>query len=200
MRIIDFQGFYIKNKRLKHWSNLFIEWIKLIEDYCSVMEGEDAPYYYYERTNIGLLSTATWKAGWVSVEEFGFKKRGKKQGRADLWIYPKKPNRGEYIEAKQIWNINGINKALLDAKKDAKKLLLTRDDNSLRIGLVFVPHGFNQKLKDNINIEIKAIIKQALKADFDAIGWIFPEQTRELIYDLNKKIYPGILIIAKIAE
>ena len=84
MRTIDYQGFYIKNKRLKHWSNLFNEWIKLIEDYCLVMEGEDAPFYYYELTNIGLLSKATCKSEWLSVEEFGFKKRGKKQGRADL--------------------------------------------------------------------------------------------------------------------
>ena len=78
--------------------------------------------------------------------------------------------------------------------------MLSRDDNSIRIGLVFVPHGFNKNLMDNINLEIKAIIKQALKADFDAIGWVFPEQTRKLIYEINKKIYPGILIIAKIAE
>lgn len=128
MRSIDFQGFHIKNKRLNHWSKLFNEWINLIGDYCEAMGREDAPYYYYERTNIGLLSTATWKAGWVSVEEFGFKKRGKKHGRADLWIYSKKLDRGEYIEAKQIWNISGINKAPLEAIKDAKKLVPSRKE------------------------------------------------------------------------
>lgn len=200
MKNIDFHGFHIKDKRLKHWSNLFKEWINLIGEYCKVMGGQDAPYYYYERTNTGILSTAAWKAEWVSVEEFGFRKRGKNQGRADLWIYPRKPDREEYIEAKQIWNISSINKALLAAKKDAKKLLLPRDDDSLRIGVVFAPHGFNKKSKELIDNDIKELIKEGLKSDFDAIGWTFPELTRNLIGKGDKKIYPGILLIAKIVE
>jgi hypothetical protein len=198
MKNVDLHGFHIKDKRLKHWSNLFKEWINLIGKYCKVLDGEEAPYYYYERTNIGILSAAACKAGWVSLEEFGFRKRGKKQGRADLWICREKADRGEYIEAKQIWNFSSFNKALLAAKKDAKKLLLSREDDSLRVGVVFVPHGFNNESKEIIDNDIEELIKQGLKSDFDAIGWTFPEPTRNLIDGVNKKIYPGILLIAKI--
>ena len=96
-----------KTAPLQHWAFLLEEWILLLKRYCRFM-GDDAPYFYSERANIGVLAAAAWRAGWVALEEFGIRKHTKQKGRADLWFWPIDQDKEEYIEAKQKWKIPKI--------------------------------------------------------------------------------------------
>jgi len=119
------------------------------------MEGEDAPFYYTERANVGVLSGAAWKAGWLALEEFGVKKRGKKRGSCDLYIHSIDGKQGEYIEAKHTWSIKSASDALSQAKGDARKLLVRKNEEALVIAVVFVAPSINKKFEEQINIKIR---------------------------------------------
>src|SRR5208337_1881210 len=100
----DIQGFEFHGDMLRYWSPLIENWLLLIKHYCCIYtEYGDVPYFYNERANIGILSAAAWKAGWTALKEFGSRKRGKKNGRTDLYIWDGNRNKGEYIEAKLGW-------------------------------------------------------------------------------------------------
>ncbi len=38
--------------------------------YVNLFQGDDLPYWYNERANVGMLSAAAWQAGMVALEEF----------------------------------------------------------------------------------------------------------------------------------
>jgi hypothetical protein len=73
-----YRGYVIKNRKgLKHWEPLLEEWLLCIERYCRIWKGGDAPYIHKERANIGLLSAAAWRCGWIALEEFRHEKGGR---------------------------------------------------------------------------------------------------------------------------
>lgn len=199
MNKID-QGYQLNGKKLEHWSVLLKKWISLITNYCLVMKGDDAPYYYSERANIGVLAGAAWKTGWLALEEFSIKKRGQKRGSSDLWIYPTNLEREEYIEAKQAWSINSADDKLSQAVKDVRKL--PKDKDYIRIGVAFVCHGIHEKFEPKIRQKIQQVIETAIGIECDAIAWSFPVSSRKLRggSQFNHIIYPGVLLLVKVAD
>lgn len=100
------RGYLIKNRKgLKHWDPLLEEWLLCIERYCRVAAGEDAPFIYTERANIGVLAGAAWRCGRMALEEFqyekGYRNKKKWNGRADLYLASDSTE--EMIEAKFGW-------------------------------------------------------------------------------------------------
>ncbi len=65
-KILQERGCSVKHKKLNHFKLLLEEWSLLIERYCRISEG-DAPYWYTERANIGLIAGAAWRCGWLSL-------------------------------------------------------------------------------------------------------------------------------------
>jgi hypothetical protein len=190
------QGKDIRDYRLEHWATLLKSWWSLHNSYCSFMEGEEGPHYFNERTNIGILASAAWRAGWYSLEEFGYKKRSKPRGKCDLYIHAKHKEQGEYIEAKQAWNVNISQVHLSKAVSAAKEL---KKGDEIRIGLLFHCPSIHPKYEQDINKLIGEIINNDLKVKSDAIAWVFPEPCRNL-KGYDERIYPGILLLAKIAD
>jgi hypothetical protein len=202
MRNIE-QGYQINaKKKLDHWSILLEEWLLMIQRYCRLMEGWDSPYYHSESANRGVLAAAAWRAGWLALEEFPIKKRHiTREGKGDLWFYQVQMAREEYIEIKQKWNIKKANDALSEAIQDVKNLIIKYEDH-VRIGLTFICHGIQKKLKSGIEQEIQEVIATAKEINCDAIAWSFPGETRKLWERIQGKrtFYPGILLLAKIAD
>lgn len=189
------------NETLKHWHFLLEEWILLLKRYCRFMEGgePDAPYFYSERANIGLLSAAAWRAGWIALEEFGIRKHTTKQGRADLWFWPADQDKEEYIEAKQRWKIpRNINKLLDHAVNDAKEIKLIRKSDSSRIGLIFICPEVPERFESQLDSKIQELINYSKKIKCDALGWFFPFNYNKL--KLNGFYYPGIILLAKVVK
>jgi hypothetical protein len=197
----DFKRFKINGDKLSHWSALLKHWHLLIKNYCVFMEDdEDAPYYYTERANTGVLAGAAWRAGWIALQEFSIKKRGKNIGYADLWIRSSNQESGEYIEVKQEWSLTKANDGLAQAVKDAKKLLV--DKESMRIGLLFISPAIHEKFESEIDKKIKEAIVSIKQIKCDAIAWSFPAISRTLRGGGRAKhyFYPGVILLAKVAD
>ena len=208
----DRKGTKINNDELSHWSALLKEWVTTIINYCDFMKDDDgphdAPYYYNERANIGILAASAWKKGWIALEEFPAAKKEKK-GRGDLYIHPKQLERGEYIEAKlawtrydekkNIWNLNSINSALSQAVSNAKELRIPRSE--IKIGVLFITPYIHKKSLAIINQQINRLIKEVSTVSCDALAWVFPDSVREIKGDGQYRhfIYPGVFLLAKIA-
>jgi hypothetical protein len=135
----NIQGVKINNDHLAHWNELLWAWIALTRRYCDFIEDE-APYYHTERANIGIVAGAAWNAGWISLEEFGARKRGIKQGRCDLYIYPSNKERGEYIEAKHSWHFDRAESGLDLAISDARNIFPYKGEAAVKIGVLFISH------------------------------------------------------------
>ena len=202
--IIDF-GFKNHYRRLTHWKLLFEEWFLIIKRYCRMTEG-DAPYWYNERANIGILSIAASKCGWSALEEYQCAKgRGanKKRGRADLWI-ASGFNTVENIEAKFAFislaskNIDTYVKNKLNAaKRDASKVNESSDKIALVFLSVYLPIKKKDKLKDYFH-SFKSKLEDYI--DYDILAWCFPKEAKELLTNDKDYIYPGVFAIAKIIK
>ena len=197
----DFKGFQINGDKLSHWSALLKHWHLLIKHYCVLMEDDmDAPYYYTERANTGVLAGAAWKAGWIALQEFSARKRAKKIGFPDLWICSSNREMDEYIEVKQAWSLTRANDGLTLAVKDARKIRVNKE--SMRIGLLFISPSIHEKYESEIDNKIKEAISLIKQIKCDAIAWSFPAISRMYRGSGRAKhyIYPGILLLAKVAD
>jgi hypothetical protein len=82
---------------LKKWCEIVISWSER-------NEWEDVPWWYGERSSLGILGVAAWEAGAVPLEEYSTEKgrgRGLWTGRGDLLISTSPKD--YIIEAKQKW-------------------------------------------------------------------------------------------------
>jgi hypothetical protein len=197
MKNFIFKGDY----RRRFVYDLVSTWHKILTDYEEKMT-DDLPYFYIERTNLGLLAAAALKMGALPLEEYSADKgRGKKKypGRADLWIRAK--NGATYdFEAKQKWislNSNNVisitDNILTEAVKAARQIAL-KSDFSLGIGFI-VPY-VSDYVKDkaaSFNEQILNI--RSIGADFSAVHFCDKRYWGKI--KVEEKYYPGICIIGK---
>jgi hypothetical protein len=198
-------GHVIPHKGLSEWEGIIEEWFLLIDRFCRITKG-DAPYWYTERANIGLLAGACWRAGFIALEEFqyekGYPNKPKWNGRVDLWCENEKTS--TLVEAKMkviSLNSKGVSNTLesiLDiACKDAKKSKGGQGDLTA-LGMIFVPVYIPVKHKNGVDQKISAMVKE-IKQEFkgDMIFWHFPSVSRELIGKSEKSYWPGLFVIAR---
>lgn len=204
-------GYHIKGKsrgKLKHWAPLMEEWILCIERYCRVTEG-DAPYWYNERANVGIVAGASWRCGWIALEEFQSEKSdydhgdendspsNKWNGRCDLYICSDYSN--EVIETKFKWittNSNDIKSSMASvielAISDASKL--EAEEGLTYAGLAFLPiyvNKSNLSNADTLETKIQEAIHTAKSIDADIVAWCFPDSMKDYISDKGNYL-PGI--------
>ncbi|MFC1951640.1 hypothetical protein ACFLYI_01180 [Chloroflexota bacterium] len=135
----------IDGRRKELFAKLINKWDSTLRRYEQVMREEHLPYVYGERPNLGILSIAATKLGFITLEEYETKRKGK-YGRADLWMYDKTLNIDVSVEAKFV-TLSWKSKILAETIK--KKLALAVDevsvvdeDLSCSLGIVFVrPEG-----------------------------------------------------------
>lgn len=200
------RGYKLKSRKgLSHWDPLLEEWLLTMERYSRIMKGEDAAYWYNERSNIGVLAGAAWRCGRIALEEFqlkkGFRNREKRNGRCDLWIATEADE--EYIEAKFRWialrsvNVERIvEESLRIATLDAKR---TRgnDTDTKAIALGFFPVYVSNRWTNDLDELIASAVKKVLSIDYHAVAWCFPKEVRRGIVSVNGNLRPGIILVAK---
>jgi hypothetical protein len=192
----------IKNKKIKALEELFTEWAGLNDRQIMIVDGEDCPYYYSERTNCGMIGAAAYVTEkFISLEEIPIRRRKRRgqasggHGRYDIYLFD---GTHEYmVEAKQAWKIKDAEGLLDDAEKQLRKI---RKEYWLDIPLamVFVVVGFKQ-VDDGI-------IEQHTQ-ELDAIktcGTVhyYPKETRQIRGggENAKYIYPGISVLMRVVE
>jgi len=203
MELLTHRGYHIKNRKgLKHWEPLLEEWLLCIERYCRVAKGEDAPFVYTERANIGLLAGAAWRCGRVALEEFqyekGYRNKKKWNGRADLYLASEDTD--EMIEGKFAWlSLSSTSSAqkrikstLSIAMRDAKKTKGGHEGTTC-LGVAFLPTWIPAKNRDKLEDKIHATIALLPTLGCHAVAWCFPKEYRHV--ENSKRNYtPGVVL------
>jgi hypothetical protein len=197
------RGYQIKNRKgLNHWEPLLEEWLLCTERYCRVAAGEDAPFIYTERANIGVLAGAAWRCGRAALEEFQYKKgyrnKPKWNGRADLYFISE--NREEMIEGKFGWLSlaspknapKRVEAVLAIAISDTKKTKGTHIGTSC-LAVAFLPTWLPAKRSDVLEKRIVETISSLIDSDFHAVAWCFPKEYRRIESDMGNYT-PGIVM------
>lgn len=198
------RGYKVRTRKgIQHWDALLEEWLLCIERYCRVAAGDDAPFIYTERANIGLLAGAAWRCGWMALEEFqyqkGYKNKPKWNGRADLYLASESTE--EMIEAKFSWlslwspksaparATNVLGRAIKAAKQ-------TKGGHSnLRcLAVAFLPVWLPSKRSDVLEKKIEATIAELSGAEFHALAWCFPKEYRRIENSWGNYM-PGIVLV-----
>lgn len=214
-------GYHIKQKRgISHWSSVLEEWILIIDRYCRVFDGSDAPYFYTELANVGLLASAAWRSGNIALQEFqstkGIKYRPKWNGRVDLYLRHNQAQE-EVLEAKLL-NISmdahkdlvtTVAEEMKKAVEDVKHSKINMDLTGL--GAVFVvPNLTINNANKRIDLEetsgdwITEWIEELLAGnDYHAAAWCFPKEMRNYLQSDDPDIfndnyaYPGVVLLIK---
>jgi len=197
------RGYLIRNRKgLKHWEPLLEEWLLCIERYCRVAAGEDAPFIYTERANIGVLAGAAWRCGRIALEEFQYKKgysnKEKWNGRADLYLASESTE--EMIEAKFGWlwlstpeRVQArLNDVLARAAEDAKKTRGGHTGTSC-IAVAFLPTWLSAKHPEKLEQQIESVIKCLPASNCHAVAWCFPKEYRHVESRIGNYL-PGVIM------
>ena len=197
------RGYVIKNRKgLKHWEALIEEWLLCIERYCRVAAGEDAPFIYTERANIGVLAGAAWRCGRMALEEFqyqkGYRNKEKWNGRADLYLASEHSE--EMIEAKFGWLSlsttdrvqSRVNAVLNLATTDAKNTKGSHAGTSC-IAVAFLPAWLPTKHPNKLEPKIQSAIECLPGANSHAVAWCFPKEYRRVESSLGNYT-PGVIM------
>ncbi len=194
------------NKQLEHWIPMCKSWAFNIERYTRLTELGDAPYYYNERANVGLLAGAAWSCGNIALEEFQSIKgtgNNERHGRIDLWICSENGTE-EYIEAKyKCMSLKGDYlthiKSTLDEAVEAANF--SRGDGEIDgVGIAFIVFFIKENpISDIIKALDFAIQEVSSNVEHDLLSWCYPERDMKHVYD-DGYIVPGILMVAKKCE
>lgn len=205
----NIRGYLLKQRKgISHWEVIIEEWLLAVERYCRIMKGDDAPYWYNERSNIGVLAGAAWRCGRIALEEFqyekGYRNKPKWLGRADLLLASE--NYDDLVEAKFKWlslkSRNGISNVVQDvinnAVIDAKKTEGIGHSDKV-IGIAFCPVYAKKKDINEIDDLIEDALEDLRYSDHHAIAWCFPKETRRNVSEKGN-ILPGVFMIIKNAK
>ena len=205
-------GYHLKGRKgLNHWDALLEEWLLAHERYCRIMKDYDAAHWYTEIPNVSILSAAAWRCGRIALQEFRTdKKVGNEEswvGRGDLWVCTDTDAKEEFIEAKHIFvSLSGakglptIETSMEEATKAANETKRGYKNAVTALAVVFASVYTPESSIDKIGqliIKFCETIKSS--ADYHALAWCFPKETRKL---LNKKgnYNPGIAMLVKNIE
>jgi len=166
---------------------------------------EDLPYWYIERTNVGLLAAAALRIGAFPLEEYSISRgRGanRSTGRADLWILSPKGITYDF-EAKQkeiSLSSNKIAKTiippLLEAVNDVRNLSQRSD---FSVGIVFAVPYISTSRPINLSSFKRQIVDIAsYGADFAAIHFYNEKNIEKTKY--KGYVHPGIAVVGRYAK
>jgi hypothetical protein len=191
--------------------DLLWEWVTIQERSIRIWKGEDALWWYGERTALGAFAGSIWRSGGFVLEEYSTQKlspegraRSKKEscaGRGDMDF----ELGGQHfsIEAKSCWArmsvegrfLQSVQDALEAAKRDAYRSQLPPGYS--RLAVVFCAPSCVPRYGDSIQDLISACVRAARNVKGCACAWAFPELGRKLRDEEEDRLYPGATVFVK---
>lgn len=204
-------GVRIHNTNLELLRPVFQEWINCTLQYVELFGGDDLPYWYNERANVGILSAAAWKAGMVSLEEFQSHKHAVPsetdqtaqaenqigKGRCDLYLADS--TNEFFIEAKVCFPSITSNASCFDAgmSKIAKDRKNVGGKDSFHLSALFcAPHSYGTAASSK---DIAQHLALAQEIEVDAHAWVAPAQAQKA-GSHNNRYYPLISLFIKLVQ
>jgi len=198
---------------LRYWMALLdrihLDWVRVRRKAGQEQRDVDCPWWYGERTQVGLLAAAAFQAGAIALEEYSDVKQTRKEGlwtgRTDLYIQT--GSRGWVLEAKRTWislgkrardgSLRKVVEKLEEARADAAALVHEPDT---RLGALFVVAAIPQD--DDVGLEEVAAWLEDLdnqRPGDSARAAYFPERGFKVVEGSYR--YPGvILLLARAGE
>ena len=185
--------------------DLLWEWVTIQERFLRLSNGTDALWWYNERTSLGALAGAVWRAGGVVLEEYSTEKlqRSRKgtsraTGRGDMDFAL--GGHKFVVEAKQCWPRLGtakpiwrVKESLNAAKADVRRADVSRE--YLRLAVVFATPG---SLKvDSLDLQLANWLHSARSLRRCACAWVFPEKGRNIHWPKTRRVYPGAAVFIR---
>ena len=197
---------HVNSGRLPSLDPVLWKWINLNLQFAKRTEWRDCPWWYNERSSVGLLSAATWACGGLALEDYITRKANTgihRRGRCDLRI---ELGRMHFAcEAKQLWfhferrsfsPSQAIVGALNQACSDALNL---NPSEGRRLGLCFIIPRVPISQSNQINDYLASLFDTINSIEWHALAWCFPEATRNLRAE-NNRCYPGAALLIKHAS
>ena len=210
------------------WELIVRRWIRLVEEYSRAViwqgeEKQDVPYWYGERTNVGILAAATWLAGFPTLEESKETKVDGEpyEGRYDLAICLAE-GRSWSIEAKHdfLWlnrraeadsAIKASEKAFNAAMNDAR---CCKEILGSRAGLAFLVPGIKEGIggPEEFWLKLRSIVvRLEASGAVDVIAWVAPGLSSTEFAGQKERpwpenvlcdgySYPGVLLVGGIVH
>jgi hypothetical protein len=204
---------YFGDQRLRFMKRLFRAWHRQLAEFEGRLY-DDLPYWYSERTNVGLLAAAALRLkSIVPLEEYPIR-RGDKAGRADLGLYDARNERSYDFEFKFRYSAIGWSatkriKAAMRAAAEDVKSLPKPPAGSQSVAVTFVvPYLPNIKTRKTPPIEkwdslwehfLHSVAKPAIcGADFVAVHRADDEVVERAAGDLG--FHPGVAAFGKVVH
>ncbi len=189
-------------------------WIGLLDRYTRKHTAE-LPYWYNERSNVGVLAGAAWISGFTALEEFAEDKAGTDMGRCDLFM-----GLGDellYAEAKIEKPViqkdaNGVDAAWdadiargLTAAREGSRAVRKGAHHIKRVGLLFVVPRIEAKDHEKfadirtmfLNSVEPRIEKLVASSDLDFWAWYFPPEAEQRPSPTIRSLFPGVLLMGR---
>ena len=189
---------------LPHLKPVLENWCKIVVSWCDRNGWEDCPWWYGERSSLGLFALAAWEIGAAPLEEYSTEKgMGKRRytGRGDLLI---PIGEEDYIiEAKQKWisisnrarkGKDKLRRSIMDAVNGAREATEFR---GRRAGLVFAVPYLPESEKDSIDERLADWLGSLRELDTCAVAWVFPKKARRRFVLYDGYLYPGIAVLIR---
>lgn len=223
--MISYRTFYSAKQSVNSFQPLFKSWKTVLSDATTRIgrgKDKDHPYWYGERTHVGLLAMAAHERGWIPLQEPSVPRRKKNGGRSDLWIYMGRDRNMKVLDfetktadfcvtgslnPKTFWSSDDIegklNRAINQAKDKPKAY-----QGDAAVGLVFLRlwAGKNatkgEILKAATKFKDLATSKEILKQiDADLIALYFAPYpiVREVARANNEYQHIGVAILGRVA-
>jgi len=193
----------INTPRIRPLEPVLRKWIDLNESFAREMGFRDCPWWYNERTFVGVLAAACFLTGGYALEEYGCLKSWESEeykGRSDLYL---RIGGEEYAcEAKHHWlraeipageALKRLEEAVETAEKDARG-----GDQSVktRLALLFVAPTVPEREIGEIPDRIEKWRDLLKKLEPDAMAWTFPEGGERIREEGKEgKVYPGVALV-----
>ena len=180
---------------------VFSELWSVFDHYITRVGYEDVPWWYTERSIVGLLTAAAFQAGYCSLEEFSWK-RGQDQakGRVDWWLGTGDRESEVFAETKQTYISSAGSWAKLDhGLTEAERQLLSfelgpKTNESHRLVMVFVRPYFAAPADWE---EQRHLWLDACPDGVDYCVYYWLKEQLHNVCEHNGLCYPGLLICCK---
>ena len=192
---------FIHSKSIGTLLPILREWVEVNRLLTHSWGWKDCPWWCNERASVNTWAAAVWRAGGKALEEFYDEKiyrRANYQGRCDLYF--EFHGHGFIAETKHVWLSAGrrshskdsvLKKAQVEACKDVQHI---KERRGTRLGIVFAVPYFPKSDSAHATGLLKKWQLQVLEAQWDGLAWVFPPQTRQLLWT-DSCIYPGVAAI-----
>ena len=191
---------------------IIIEKWQLMNSETSLLEEQDAPWWYNERATLSFFAGAIWQSqGWV-LEEFSTSKlvttkqqKHYKTGRCDILFNVQ--NEKFIAEAKQCWptlvnNLHAAIQSVHDTLDTAcKEALDDYEKEYTCLGMVFITPMLHISKNERIEEYLQNFVSQLLEIKETTVAWVFPKAARNLRPDNELQnhnyIFPGVALVIR---